>query len=111
MDTSGLSPVSSIGRWIGAGFIATASIAVSADGTFERWWNRSSAWLTNDAERVTLAHQVARYRPNLPGYRRVLEIGEPGYEAWIEIACRARDPAEEPQPNHINDLPAGRREG
>ena len=85
-----------VARWIGAGLIACGAAAESAGGTFERWWGHPSARLTNDAERVTLARRVARYRAKLPGYERVIETGEPDYDIWIKITCRARSPAEVP---------------
>ena len=73
-----------------------ASSAFASAGTFEQWIGEPVGWVSNDAERATLTKKVDRFRATLPGHARTVTSGEPEFEIWIKIGCRARNPAEPP---------------
>lgn len=76
--------------------MAVAMATSGAAGTFERWIGSPVGWVSNDAEGATLTKRVERFRAKLPGHERVLESAEAGMEVWINLGCRARDPARAP---------------
>lgn len=83
----------------------------AAAGTFERWIGSPTGWVSNDAERATLTKNVTRFRATLPGHAHAVETGHPEFEIWINIGCRARNPAEAPMgwislPDHPEQPPA-----
>jgi len=85
--------------------------ASAAAGTFERWIGSPVGWVFNDAERATLTKNVKRFRATLPGHAAAVENGHPGFGIWINIGCRARNPAEAPTawvvlPDHPEQPPA-----
>lgn len=89
----------------------TAMTPCAAAGTFERWIGSPTGWVSNDAERATLTKNVERFRAKLPGHAHVVEPGESEFGIWINIGCRARNPAEAPTmwiglPDHPNQPPA-----
>ena len=83
----------------------------AAAGTFERWIGNPAGWVSNDSERATLTKNVKRFRATLPGHAAAVETGHPGFDIWINIGCRARNPAEAPTawinlPDHPEQPPA-----
>ena len=92
--------------------LVVASIATAeAAGTFERWIGSPAGWVSNDAEAANLAKRVERFRAILPSHAEPVESGSAGSELWIQLRCRARDPAEAPRawidlPDHPAQPPA-----
>ena len=68
----------------GAGF--------AAGGTFERWVGGSSGWVSNDAETATLTKKLTVVRARLPGNVQELGSDDEGFEVWLNVGCRARNP-------------------
>ena len=91
--------------------LAASIAAGAAAGTFEHWIGQPVGWVSNDAETATLTKKVGQFRATLPGHKRPLETGEPGFEIWVHIGCRARNPAVAPTawfnlPDHPEQEPA-----
>ena len=101
----------SVSRGAACALLVTTMTASAAAGTFERWIGNPVGWVSNDAERATLTKNVKRFRATLPGHADAVETGQPGFEIWINIGCRASNPAEAPMawialPDHPEQPPA-----